>query len=274
MNMPLAEASRASTIPTRMTVPSATTVPPGIIHLVESLGSIYLSRCAVDHNSTAGDYAPGGGIDGFGYLINSTIAANITTGKHSDGGGINCAWIALTNSTVAYNSASGEAAVGEGISGMVRLTNSIVAGNHDGNTAEDVSGGISASNGSSNFGSTVANAAPGDLQNIPTQLLFAGGLADHGGVTQTIALRDASDNPPCGHGRSGLHGCGRPARRRAPSSGRHAAGYRCVRVGPVDAHAPTGSNHLSRDERRRASQPTTDVDPARGFGAGRRGRVN
>ena len=41
----------------------------------------------------------------------------------------------------------------------------------------------------------MVGAVAGDLQNVPTSLLFAGGLADNGGPTQTIALRDASDNP-------------------------------------------------------------------------------
>ncbi len=40
--------------------------------------------------------------------------------------------------------------------------------------------------------------APGDLENVPASLLFAGGLADNGGPTQTIALRDAADNPALG----------------------------------------------------------------------------
>ena len=38
-------------------------------------------------------------------------------------------------------------------------------------------------------------ATASDLQNVPTSLLFAGGLANNGGPTQTIALRDATDNP-------------------------------------------------------------------------------
>ena len=33
---------------------------------------------------------------------------------------------------------------------------------------------------------------------MPASLLFAGGLADNGGPTQTIALRDAADNPALG----------------------------------------------------------------------------
>ena len=39
---------------------------------------------------------------------------------------------------------------------------------------------------------------PGDLENVPAGLLFAGGLTDNGGPTQTIALRDAADNPALG----------------------------------------------------------------------------
>ena len=48
------------------------------------------------------------------------------------------------------------------------------------------------------FGSDVDGNAPSDRENVPVSLLFAGGLADNGGPTQTIALRDAADNPALG----------------------------------------------------------------------------
>ena len=62
----------------------------------------------------------------------------------------------------------------------------------------DVAGSIGTSNGHNIFGSDVVGNAPGDQENVPTSLLFAGGLADNGGQTLTIALREAGDNPALG----------------------------------------------------------------------------
>jgi hypothetical protein len=62
----------------------------------------------------------------------------------------------------------------------------------------DIAGGITASNGRNIFGSDVDGNAPTDRENVPVSQLFAGGLADNGGPTQTIALRDAADNPALG----------------------------------------------------------------------------
>jgi hypothetical protein len=41
----------------------------------------------------------------------------------------------------------------------------------------------------------VDNADPSDFQNVPASRLFAGRLSDHGGPTETIALRRSADNP-------------------------------------------------------------------------------
>ena len=104
-----------------------------------------------------------------------------------------------------------------------RVRNSIVAGNTaTGSTDPDVAGGITASNGHNIFGSDVDGNAPSDLENVPASLLFAGGLADNGGPTQTIALRDAADNPalagadPADAPATDQRGVARP-RRRAPT---------------------------------------------------------
>ena len=84
------------------------------------------------------------------------------------------------------------------------LANSIVAGNTPSAVHRPTSAGaIAASNGHNIFGSDVDGNAPGDLENVPASLLFAGGLADNGGPTQTIALRDAPDNPALGWRRPG-----------------------------------------------------------------------
>ena len=97
---------------------------------------------------------------------------------------------------------SGNATVEEGRGGGVSLfgvhayiTNTIVAGNRAVGGAPDIYGTITDSNGHNIFGSAVEGAVAGDLQNVSANLLFAGGLADHGGPTQTIALRDVPDNP-------------------------------------------------------------------------------
>ena len=79
--------------------------------------------------------------------------------------------------------------------------NSIIAGNTAlGSVDPHVAGGVLASNGLNIFGSDVDGNAPSDRENVPADLLFAGGLAANGGSTQTIALRDATDNPALGRG--------------------------------------------------------------------------
>ena len=177
--------------------------------------TLMLDHATVSGNSTAGMYADGGGIYAYSVtLTNSTVSGN--SSGESDGGGIGGSDVTLANSTVSGNSAhsgggiygysvtltdstvSGNAAVlyGGGISGnYVMLSNSIIAGNGDSGPAPDVSGSITASNGHNIFGSDVEESISGDLENVPAGLLFAGGLADNGGPTQTIALRDAADNP-------------------------------------------------------------------------------
>jgi hypothetical protein len=105
----------------------------------------------------------------------------------------------LTNCTVTGNGATGLAANGGGVAvgyrGMV-ARNSIVSGNTAASDAgPDISGVISASNGRNIFGSEVDGSVTGDLMHVSASSLFAGGLADHGGRTPTIALRDAPDNP-------------------------------------------------------------------------------
>lgn len=78
------------------------------------------------------------------------------------------------------------------------LANSIVAGNISAEQGADVTGLVEASNGHNIFGSSVDGAGAGDLQNAPAILLFAGELADNGGPTPTIALRDDPSNPALG----------------------------------------------------------------------------
>ena len=116
----------------------------------------------------------------------------------------------------------------------ILVRNSIVAGNTaTGSTDPDVAGGIRASNGLNIFGSDVDGNAPSDRENVPASLLFAGGLADNGGPTQTIALRDAADNPALGRADPADGPGDRPARRGAARAGGHQPRHRRVRAGPV-----------------------------------------
>jgi hypothetical protein len=184
-------------------------------------GGIYgyrvsLTGSTVKDNSTTGDGAPGGGISArYATLTGSTVSGNATAGDIADGGGMASSSrdaygaLTLTNSTVTGNSASGSRAEGGGIylfrgsaqyqyaPTAAELGNSIVAGNGAaaGGTGADVSGTITASNGHNIFGSDVQGGIAGDREEVPVSLLFAGGLADNGGPTQTVALRDAPDNP-------------------------------------------------------------------------------
>ena len=143
-------------------------------------------------------------------LVNSTVSGNQA---EQSGGGIYAGSATIINSTITGNSAgqTGSGALVHanafGLSHVSTFENSIVAGNiatPDGQS--DVSGAIDASNGHNIFGSDVAGNVAGDLESVAPGLLFAaldpatggGLLADHGGPTWTIALRDALDNPALG----------------------------------------------------------------------------
>ena len=172
-----------------------------------------LTGTTVSGNSTAGAAASGGGI--YGYVVtatNSTVSGNITSGASASGGEIHVnayGSVALINSTVAENRADGTDADGGGLflaaadyqprQAEAAIANSIVAGNAARLGANpDVAGHISSSNGLNIFGSDVDGKLPGDRENVSTSVLFSGGLADHGGPTQTIALLDDPANPALG----------------------------------------------------------------------------
>ncbi|MGE3294031.1 MAG: choice-of-anchor Q domain-containing protein, partial [Geminicoccaceae bacterium] len=173
---------------------------------------IAVTNSSVSNNSTAGDSAGGAGIFAQGFpaavtLTNSTVVGNRAHGEYADGGGIfvnEYGALALTDSTVTGNTA-GVYGYGGGLflfetpysRASATVRNSIVAGNvGGGGPAEpDITGRITTSNGHNIFGSDVQGAIGGDLEDVPASLLFVGGLADNGGPTQTIALRDAADNP-------------------------------------------------------------------------------
>jgi hypothetical protein len=168
-------------------------------------GQVTVTDSTISGNSAT--HGVGGGIDASLVTVtNSTLSGNSVGGDYGHGGGIysNGGYLTLTNSTVSANSAtSGD---GGGIFLQLSLgtfANSIVAGNVAGGVAPEIAGRITSSNSHNIFGSDVDGNAPGDLENVSTNLLFAsldpatggGLLADNGGPTQTIALRDAPDNP-------------------------------------------------------------------------------
>jgi Ca2+-binding RTX toxin-like protein len=78
-----------------------------------------------------------------------------------------------------------------------------VAGNTSSGPGPDIDGTITSSDGHNILGSGVAGTVAGDLFNIPAAQLFAGGLAENGGPTQTVALLGAAANPALFHGAGG-----------------------------------------------------------------------
>ena len=177
-----------------------------------STGVVDLVRCTVSDNYAEGREGSGdryyscvgGGFRGGSvHLVDSTVYGNtVYAADYVDGGGILADELYVSGSTVTGNrSVAPYSAGGGGLAtdgGYCEIGNSIVAGNEGGWEGvflpSDLDG-ISHSNGHNLFGSDVSGDAPGDIENVAAGLLFAGGLADHGGPTLTIALRDAADNP-------------------------------------------------------------------------------
>ncbi|TWU24578.1 choice-of-anchor Q domain-containing protein [Bythopirellula polymerisocia] len=106
-------------------------------------GNLSINESAITGNSTAGNYAFGGGIDAYDVsLTNSTVTGNSTAGAYAFGGGISAANLILTNSIVSDNSTAGEYAFGGGVYAYtVTLSDSTVT---DNSTMENVGlgGGI------------------------------------------------------------------------------------------------------------------------------------
>ncbi len=105
-------------------------------------GSLTIDQSTISGNTTAGEYADGGGIFSYGSvtLTSSTISGNSTTGDGAGGGGIFTdlfGSVTLTSSTVSGNTTAGNAGLGArahggGIYtsfGDVTLTDSTVSGN-------------------------------------------------------------------------------------------------------------------------------------------------
>jgi Ca2+-binding RTX toxin-like protein len=178
-------------------------------------GEIDLVRCTVSDNYAEGREGSGdryyscvgGGIRGGSvHLVDSTVYGNtVYAADYVLGGGILADELYVTGSTVTGNrSVAPYFAGGGGLAtdgGYSEVANSIVSGNEGGWDSvflpSDVEY-VAVSNGHNIFGSDVTADVPGDLENTAPGLLFAGGLADHGGPTWTVALRDATDNPALG----------------------------------------------------------------------------
>lgn len=173
--------------------------------------SVVSDNAVISATSKENDPARGGGIYGdYVTLTNSTLSGNTVFGDHVRGGGVyvrSDGSITLINSTITANSVRGGDAAGGGVligtyeahQASATIANSIVAGNTaTGDVGSDIAGHISATNGLNVFGSDVDGSAPSDRQNVSTSVLFNGGLADHGGPTQTIALLDDPANPALG----------------------------------------------------------------------------
>jgi hypothetical protein len=178
-----------------------------------------LSNSTVSGNSTAGDYAYGGGIvANISTLTNSTVNGNSTAGDGAIGGGIRSYNSAtLTNSTVSGNVAK-ERGGGVGFSSVfanghsLTIQNSIIAGNSDNGAAPDftATGNLTVQN--SIIGSTLGTGLPAGNNNqlnvhftavLETEVVNGVTvplLTDNGGPVETIALLanspaiDAGDN--------------------------------------------------------------------------------
>lgn len=162
-------------------------------------------------------------------LINTTVAGNLISGDYSDGGGVySMHRVVAIHSTISGNAASGATANGGGVSisgfpssgvvGGLDLTNSLVIGNVNAadatssdsfvNNAFGASTTLSGNNvlgsdiytGSSSTGSATAadifdatvevlTDTDGDGTGETATGVFAGVLADNGGVIETIAIR-------------------------------------------------------------------------------------
>jgi predicted outer membrane repeat protein len=138
---------------------------------------VKLSQSTVSGNSTAGDFAPGGGIFSRGgdvTLSQSTVSGNNARGR---GGGISVfsGDLVVHHSTITDNT-SGDAGGGIYATEAVALDHTIVAGNHDNSgTAHDIAGVVNATYSLIGFGAN-----------------FLGPLADNGGPTMTHALLPGS----------------------------------------------------------------------------------
>ena len=165
------------------------------------------AKLTLNHLKVAGGIA--NGASGGGLMNTGAVKVRNTTFSNNSaayGGGIfNNAGgtLTVTNSTFSGNSAAG---AGGGIfnnnGGTLTVTNTIVANSTSGgNCLGDITdGGYNIDDGTSCGFSAANNSMPS------TEPLLAAGLANNGGPTKTIALRDAS--PAINAIPQGTNGCG------------------------------------------------------------------
>jgi predicted outer membrane repeat protein len=206
---------------------------------IHSSGELVLEGSTVRGNRSTGITANGGGISNFGTMTirQSTISGNTVFGTSAStlgGGIINVGTLTMQDSTVSGNEASGNfgggifhansgvltvltnvtitdntiAGHGGGLArhgiGKVRLTNTLVAHNHAGDTGADCSATID-SQGHNLIRDTeecvITGVTTGNILGRQARLQA---LADNGGPTETHALRrnslavDAGDDAACG----------------------------------------------------------------------------
>ena len=140
--------------------------------------------------SVATHFGSGGGIYARLCTLNSTVSGNSTA---ASGGGISGYSVTLTDSTVSGNSA---VRYGGGISGnYMMLSNSIVAGNGDSGPAPDILARSPPATATTSSAATSRQSVRATWRTCRRACCSPVGCADNGGPTQTIALRDAADNP-------------------------------------------------------------------------------
>jgi len=177
---------------------------------VRSDALLTFNNSTVSGNSTANKSAYGGGIYGdiSITLTNSTVSGNSTTGNYAQGGGIfGDGAITLTGSTVTGNSTTGNYAGGGGIYAdtTLTLTNSMVTGNVTVNVNGDQTIGVLTRQGGTIVGGTLRDdttliqtgLSAADIFASTTEVIdgdgnptgvYAGVLADNGGLTATVAI--------------------------------------------------------------------------------------
>jgi Ca2+-binding RTX toxin-like protein len=143
-------------------------------------------------------------------IANSTVANN--SGYYTGGGMYLGGSADIINCTITGNAVS-LGVGGVGVYGTLRMSNTIAVGNISGPYGpytSDISGTI-VSNGHNIFGNpAVLGSITGDRLGVAASHVFAtlsrfggGLLADHGGPTQTVALRDDPTNPALDRGAVG-----------------------------------------------------------------------
>ena len=160
-------------------------------------GDLRVQRSTLAGNTAGID--GGGGFVGFQAsldIVNSTLTGNYAKIPGGRGGGLyadGSAAVRVANSTLTgnYSAAGGGVYNTGGSSGSVSVVNSIVAGNDPGGELADETPATPTS---------VSSSVVGLPAGVAWNEIFAGGLGDNGGPTQTFALVQSPSNPAWGTG--------------------------------------------------------------------------